>query len=60
MSKVPRISRRTMLRGAGVAIALPALECMTPVVTFVVIYSVWNIFKPVDHITVADPRVILS
>ena len=29
--KLPqRISRRTMLRGAGVAMALPALECMTP------------------------------
>ena len=26
----PRISRRTMLRGAGVAVALPALECMQP------------------------------
>jgi hypothetical protein len=26
----PRLSRRTMLRGAGVAIALPALECMVP------------------------------
>jgi len=26
----PRLSRRTMLRGAGVAIALPTLECMVP------------------------------
>lgn len=26
----PRLSRRTMLRGAGVAVALPALECMVP------------------------------
>lgn len=26
----PRMSRRTMLRGTGVAIALPALECMVP------------------------------
>ena len=25
------ISRRTMLRSTGVAIALPALDCMTPV-----------------------------
>ena len=29
--KIPsRISRRTLLRGAGVAMALPALECMAP------------------------------
>ncbi|MCH7727577.1 MAG: DUF1552 domain-containing protein, partial [Planctomycetes bacterium] len=28
----PRLSRRTMLRGAGVAIALPALDCMVPAV----------------------------
>lgn len=26
----PPISRRTLLRGAGVGLALPALECMTP------------------------------
>jgi hypothetical protein len=26
----PRLSRRSMLRGAGVAVALPALECMIP------------------------------
>lgn len=26
----PRLPRRTMLRGAGVAVALPALECMAP------------------------------
>ena len=33
MNQFPRISRRTMLRGTGVAIALPALECMRPSVT---------------------------
>jgi hypothetical protein len=30
MSNSRNISRRTMLRGAGVAIALPALDCMKP------------------------------
>ena len=29
MNNLRRISRRTMLRGAGVAIALPALDCMS-------------------------------
>jgi len=32
MNNSRRISRRTMLRGAGVAIALPALDCMSPAV----------------------------
>ena len=33
MSRNPKISRRTVLRGAGVTLALPWLEAMLPAAT---------------------------
>lgn len=31
LSSVPRLSRRSFIRGAGIALALPALDAMTPI-----------------------------